>query len=49
MYAIRSYYVDVSDPADPQNIAFITIPGNVDIAIKENVLYADSYISYNFV
>lgn len=35
---------DVSDPANPQNKGFIEIPGNIDIAIKENILYADSYI-----
>jgi hypothetical protein len=35
---------DVSDPTNPQNKGFIEIPGNVDIAIKENILYADSYI-----
>lgn len=35
---------DVSDPSNPQNKGFIEIPGNVDIAIKENILYADSYI-----
>ena len=35
---------DVSDPKNPQNKGFIEIPGNVDIAIKDNVLYADSYI-----
>lgn len=35
---------DVSDPANPQNKGFIEIPGNVDIAIKDNILYADSYI-----
>ncbi|MDP2115479.1 MAG: hypothetical protein Q8K69_15640, partial [Bacteroidota bacterium] len=35
---------DVSNPANPQNKGFIEIPGNVDIAIKENILYADSYI-----
>ena len=35
---------DVSDPANPQNKGFIEIPGNVDMAIKENILYADSYI-----
>ena len=28
----------------PQNIGFIEIPGNADIAIKNNTLYADSYI-----
>ncbi len=35
---------DVSNPANPQNKGFIEIPGNVDIAIKDNILYADSYI-----
>ncbi len=35
---------DVSDPANPQNKGFIEIPGNIDIAIKDNILYADSYI-----
>jgi hypothetical protein len=34
---------DVSDPANPQNKGFIEIPGNIDIAIKGNLLYADSY------
>ena len=35
---------DVSNPNNPQNKGFIEIPGNVDIAIKDNILYADSYI-----
>lgn len=35
---------DVSDPKNPVNKGFIEIPGNVDIAIKDNILYADSYI-----
>lgn len=35
---------DVTDPASPENVGFIVIPGNVDIAIKEDVLYADSYV-----
>lgn len=35
---------DVSDPKNPQNKGFIEIPGNVDIAIKDNILYADSYV-----
>lgn len=32
------------DPSNPQNIAFIKIPGNIDISVKNNTLYADSYI-----
>ncbi len=35
---------DVSDPASPVNKGFIEIPGNIDIAIKDNILYADSYV-----
>ncbi len=35
---------DVSNPNSPQNKGFIEIPGNVDIAIKDNILYADSYV-----
>lgn len=34
---------DMSNAANPQNMGFIEIPGNIDIAIKDNVLYADSY------
>lgn len=35
---------DNSDPSHPVNLAFISIPGNVDISIKGHYLYADSYI-----
>ncbi|KJF44919.1 LVIVD repeat-containing protein [Draconibacterium sediminis] len=38
------HIIDNQNPADPQNVGFIEIPGNVDIAIKEDILYADSYI-----
>lgn len=37
------HVIDVSNPKNPQNKGFIAIPGNVDIAIKDNILYADSY------
>ena len=33
-----------SNPASPQYIGFINIPGNVDMAILGNIMYADSYI-----
>lgn len=36
------HVVDNSDPFSPNKIAFINIPGNVDIAVKDNFLYADS-------
>jgi hypothetical protein len=35
---------DYSNPSNPVNKGFIEIPGNADIAIKNNILYADSYI-----
>ena len=38
------HIIDNKNPGDPQNIGFIEIPGNVDMAIKGNILYADSYI-----
>jgi hypothetical protein len=33
-----------TNPASPQYIGFIVIPGNVDMVIKGNIMYADSYI-----
>lgn len=38
------HVIDNSNPSAPQNIAFINIPGNIDIAAIGNVLYADSYV-----
>jgi len=35
---------DNSNPAAPINLSFIDIPGNVDIAIKGDFLFADSYV-----
>ena len=37
------HVIDNRDPSNPNNIAFIDIPGNVDMAVKGNVLYVDSY------
>ncbi len=34
---------DNSNPSSPQNLGFIAIPGNVDLAVKGNILYADNY------
>lgn len=34
---------DNSNPSAPVQIAFLSIPGNIDIAVKGNVLYADMY------
>ena len=33
-----------TNPASPQYVGFIKIPGNVDMVIKGNIMYADSYI-----
>lgn len=37
------HVIDNTDPTNPQKQGFIEIPGNVDIAIRNNILYADSY------
>jgi hypothetical protein len=38
------HIIDNRNPRSPQILRFIEIPGNVDLAIKNNILYADSYI-----
>jgi len=35
---------DNSDPRNPSYKGFINIPGNVDVAVKGNIMYADSYV-----
>lgn len=37
------HIIDIADPAKPANIAFIEIPGCVDLAVKGTYLYADCY------
>jgi len=37
------HIIDNSDPSNPQNIAFMDIPGNLDVAVKDDLMYADSY------
>ena len=34
---------DNSDKSNPINISFISIPGNVDMAVKDEVLYTDNF------
>ncbi len=36
------HVIDNSNPENPQKISFIEIAGNVDISIKDDILYADS-------
>jgi hypothetical protein len=37
------HIIDNSNPSSPVKKAFINIPGNMDIAVKGNILYADLY------
>src|SRR6476620_11849541 len=37
------HVIDNSNPSSPQNIGFINIPNNIDLAVKGSYLYADSY------
>ena len=37
------HIIDNSNPAVPNNVGFIEIAGNIDMAVKNNTLYADSY------
>ncbi len=37
------HVIDNTNPQSPQRVAFITIPGNIDLAVKGNMLYADMY------
>lgn len=38
------HVIDNANPSSPQRIAFIPIPGSVDMAIKGTTLYVDSYV-----
>ncbi|QDH81432.1 hypothetical protein FKX85_21315 [Echinicola soli] len=38
------HVIDNTSPANPKNISFIEVPGAADLAINDNILYADSYI-----
>lgn len=37
------HVIDNTNPSNPVNISFINIPGNMDMAVKGNTLYADMY------
>jgi hypothetical protein len=37
------HFVDNSNPKNPQQLGFLPIPGNHDMAIQNDVLYADGY------
>ena len=38
------HVIDNQNPSNPVNIGFINIPGNIDMAIRNNVLYADNAV-----
>jgi hypothetical protein len=38
------HVIDNTNPESPQIIKFIEIPGSVDLAIRDNIMYADSYV-----
>jgi hypothetical protein len=38
------HVVDNSDPSNPENLAFIVIPGNIDISIINDIIYADNAV-----
>lgn len=38
------HVIDNNNPAAPLPVKFINVPGNFDLAIKGNTLYADSYV-----
>jgi hypothetical protein len=38
------HVIDNTDPSNPINKSFIEIPGNEDIAIKDGLLYANSFV-----
>jgi len=38
------HVIDNTDPTNPVPLVFIDIPGNVDMAVRNNILYADSYV-----
>ncbi|QIP11438.1 hypothetical protein G8759_01685 [Spirosoma aureum] len=38
------HLIDNRNPASPEPVAFLRIPGNGDMAVRNNILYADSYM-----
>ncbi|HRP57967.1 hypothetical protein [Agriterribacter sp.] len=37
------HIIDNSNPSSPSQVAFLNIPGNRDIGVRDNILYADMY------
>ena len=37
------HIIDNSNPSNPVKVSFLKIPGVIDMAVRDNILYADSY------
>jgi len=37
------HIIDITKPSQPKVVAFVNIPGAVDLAVRSNILYADMY------
>jgi hypothetical protein len=38
------HIIDNTNPSSPQRVGFVELPGNIDLAVKDNLLFADSYV-----
>lgn len=38
------HVIDNRNPSSPSAVGFIEIPGNIDMAVHDNILYADNYL-----
>jgi hypothetical protein len=38
------HIIDNTNPSSPQRVGFVDLPGNIDLAVKGNLLFADSYV-----
>jgi len=38
------HVIDNSNPSLPENIGFISVPGSIDLAMKNNILYVDNSV-----
>ena len=38
------HVIDNSNPSSPVFVSFMNIPGNIDISVKDNILYADNFL-----
>jgi len=38
------HVIDNSDPSNPTKLYFINIPGNTDLSVKDNLIYADNSV-----